>query len=184
MFNRDKGGLSKSQRALFARYARAVGGGPLVLAQLDLVPRGERAELASALDTYGTADQRRHFIEAEVAILLNTTGMALDGLLDVQAQLANESIAGWSNVRGFPFLVGMRNSMVSNGRDSDFVDGGTWLSTYSPVILVVWYSAYGGDEPRSLWDLKESGRCLDSFKWLLRSRAVMEDRVRRAIESR
>jgi hypothetical protein len=169
MFNRDRTGLSKSQRALFARYARAVGGGPSVLTQLDAVPQGERAKLASALDVHGTADERRHFIEAEVAVLLNTTAMALHGLSNVQAQLAVEA-EGWSTVREFPFFAGMRQSMVADGRDAEVVNRGEWLSPDSTVTLIVWYSAYGGEEPRSLWDLKESGRCLDSFKWLLRSR--------------
>jgi hypothetical protein len=183
MFKRNKSGLSKSQRALFARYARAVGGGPLVLTQLDAVPQGERAELASALDVSGTADERRHFIEVEVAVVINTTAMSLHGLRDARAQLAIEAIDGWPTVREFPFFAGMRRSMVSDGRDADVVNGGAWLSPDSNVTLIVWYSAYGGDEPRSLWDLKDSGRCLDSFKWLLRSRAALRERVQREIDS-
>ena len=64
------------------------------------------------------------------------------------------------------------------------IDSGDFLTPDSSVMLAAWYSAFGGDDPRSLMDLKTSGACLDSFRWLLLARKKLESRVEREMRER
>ena len=167
-------GLTRSQRRLLSKYAGAVGGGPSALVKLGGVSEGIRSDLALALGSFGTPAEKYLFIEAEVAIVMNITGLALMRLGYVRQAMAVEARDAWPLVREFPLFIGMRSHMESLG-NSDAFDSGEFLTADSTVMLVVWYSAFGGDEPRSIWDLKSSGaECLEAFRWLLLARKRLE----------
>jgi hypothetical protein len=184
MFKRKKDALTRAQRRTLSGYARAVDGGPEALLKLDDVAEGKRADLAMALDQYGTPAEKQLFIDGEASILLNGTGLALMRLGFVREALTQEARAGWPQVRDFPFFAGMRAKLEESGHSREAFERGDVLIPDSPVMLIAWYSAFGGDEPRSLMDLKNSGACLDSFRWLLLARKKLESRVEREMRER